>query len=75
MFASASTMKSAKSSSAMPSRSLSPKRIQKPAVAPPGATAPHGQRILLVDDDPAVRDSLNDVLVAEGYVVWSLAFD
>lgn len=24
-------------------------------------------RILLVDDDPTVRDSLNDVLVAEGY--------
>ena len=28
-----------------------------------------GKRILLVDDDPTVRDSLNDVLVAEGYVV------
>ena len=28
-----------------------------------------GKRILLVDDDPAVRDSLNDVLVSEGCVV------
>ena len=28
-----------------------------------------GKRILLVDDDPTVRDSLNDVLVSEGYVV------
>ena len=28
-----------------------------------------GKRILLVDDDPTVRDSLNDVLVAEGYIV------
>ena len=28
-----------------------------------------GQRILLVDDDPTVRDSLNDVLVSEGYWV------
>ena len=27
------------------------------------------RRILLVDDDPTVRDSLNDVLVAEGYFV------
>ena len=27
------------------------------------------KRILLVDDDPTVRDSLNDVLVAEGYRV------
>jgi len=28
-----------------------------------------GKRILLVDDDPTVRDSLNDVLVSEGYWV------
>jgi DNA-binding response OmpR family regulator len=28
-----------------------------------------GKRILLVDDDPAVRDSLNDVLMSEGCVV------
>jgi DNA-binding response OmpR family regulator len=28
-----------------------------------------GKRILLVDDDPTVRDSLSDVLVAEGYIV------
>jgi two-component system response regulator MprA len=28
------------------------------------------KRILVVDDDPAVRDSLNDLLVAEGYVVF-----
>ncbi len=28
-----------------------------------------GKRILLVDDDPTVRDSLNDVLVSEGCVV------
>ena len=34
----------------------------------PGSPSP-GKRILLVDDDPTVRDSLNDVLVAEGYAV------
>ncbi len=28
-----------------------------------------GKRILLVDDDPTVRDSLRDVLLGEGYVV------
>jgi len=28
-----------------------------------------GKRILLVDDDPTVRDSLNGVLAAEGYFV------
>jgi DNA-binding response OmpR family regulator len=35
---------------------------------PPGRTVA-GKRILLVDDDPTVRDSLQDVLVAEGYAV------
>jgi CheY-like chemotaxis protein len=44
----------------------------------PGQTPTHracaahhspGKHILLVDDDPTVRDSLNDVLVAEGYFV------
>jgi DNA-binding response OmpR family regulator len=34
----------------------------------PGSSRP-GKRILLVDDDPTVRDSLNNVLVGEGYCV------
>ncbi len=34
----------------------------------PGAHA-RGRRILLVDDDPTVRDSLSEVLLMEGYVV------
>ncbi len=40
-----------------------------PPAHPPPASSRSGRRILLVDDDPTVRDSLNDVLVAEGYVV------
>ena len=44
-------------------------RLSKAVVQPsPGSSRP-GKRILLVDDDPTVRDSLNDVLVAEGYFV------
>ena len=34
----------------------------------PGGIRPR-KRILLVDDDPTVRDSLKDVLVAEGYLI------
>ena len=30
-----------------------------------------GKRIMLVDDDPIVRDSLKDVLLAEGYLIIS----
>ena len=33
------------------------------------STNRHGKRILLVDDDSTVRDSLNDVLRSEGYLV------
>ena len=44
-------------------------RHRDPAAPPwPGSFRP-GKRILLVDDDPAVRDSLNDVLASEGYFV------
>ena len=35
----------------------------------PRSTHRPGKRILLVDDDPTVRDSLNDVLLSEGYRV------
>ena len=42
---------------------------RKPAPAASPASRHPAKRILLVDDDPAVRDSLNDVLVAEGYFV------
>ncbi len=39
-------------------------------VAPRSPGGGHaGKRILLVDDDPTVRDSLKDVLLAEGYLI------
>jgi DNA-binding response OmpR family regulator len=42
---------------------------REPAAQPSLRSRRPGKRILLVDDDPTVRDSLNDVLVAEGYAV------
>jgi DNA-binding response OmpR family regulator len=42
---------------------------REPAAQPSLGSRRPGKRILLVDDDPTVRDSLNDVLVAEGYAV------
>ena len=51
------------------SRPGQPVPRQEPVVRPSPGTARSGKRILLVDDDPTVRDSLNDVLVARGYVV------
>lgn len=63
------------SSKTTPSLARSTKRPGQPvplretaAQPAPGSSRP-GKRILLVDDDPTVRDSLSDVLVAEGYVV------
>src|SRR6185503_17918093 len=41
----------------------------KPAAQPSIGSLGPIKRILLVDDDPTVRGSLNDVLVAEGYFV------
>ncbi len=46
-----------------------PAGLRHPAVAPRRGASPRGKRILLVDDDATVRDSLSDVLLAEGYVV------
>jgi len=41
----------------------------EPIPQPPPRGVRSGARVLLVDDDPTVRDSLSDVLVAEGYFV------
>ena len=43
--------------------------LREPAAHPSPGKSRCGKRILLVDDDPTVRDSLNDVLVNEGYTV------
>jgi DNA-binding response OmpR family regulator len=44
---------------------------QKPVVHHSTGRSRTAKRILLVDDDPTVRDSLKDVLVGEGYCVIS----
>ena len=51
------------------SRPGQPAPLREPAAQPSPGTSRPGKRILLADDDPTVRDSLNDVLVAEGYSV------
>ena len=68
-------MKSTTSPKATSTRARSSNRPGQPvphreraAHPSPGDSRP-GKRILLVDDDSTVRDSLNDVLVAEGYFV------
>jgi DNA-binding response OmpR family regulator len=53
----------------MKSHTSSKTPLRKLAVHPAAGSSGRGKRILLVDDDPTVRDSLNDVLVAEGYLV------
>ena len=50
-------------------RPAQPAPLREPAAQPSPGNSRRRKRILLVDDDPTVRDSLNDVLVAEGYVV------
>ena len=38
-----------------------------------GSVKPAKNRILVVDDDPSVREMLTRVLVGEGYLVWAAA--
>jgi len=52
-----------------PSTNSAGQPLRKPAAPPSPGSSRRGKRILLVDDDPTVRDSLSDVLVSEGYLV------
>jgi len=52
-----------------PRRSGPPAPVRTSAPQPSPERSLTGKHILLVDDDPTVRDSLNDVLVSEGYIV------
>jgi CheY-like chemotaxis protein len=49
-----------------------PASIRESDARPSSEGAYNGKRILLVDDDPVVRDSLNAVFVSEGYFVIPL---
>ena len=73
-----SAMKSTTSSRTASTRAVSTNHLGRLAPLRAGVTQPspgtsrRGKRILLVDDDPTVRDSLNEVLVAEGYSVMQV---
>jgi CheY-like chemotaxis protein len=43
--------------------------LRKPVARPSPGTRRAGKRVLLVDDDPTVRDSLHDLLAGEGYSI------
>jgi DNA-binding response OmpR family regulator len=43
--------------------------LRNPVPQPPPRPAQPGTRVLLVDDDATVRESLGDVLVSEGFLV------
>lgn len=66
-------MKTTSKSKSKPTPACSPLRAglgvsrREVAALPPGPKSRADLRILLVDDDATVRDSLNDVLMAEGY--------
>ncbi len=53
-------------STTRPAQLASPR---EPAAQPSLGGSRSGKRVLLADDDPTVRDSLNNVLAAEGYTV------
>jgi len=50
-------------------RSTQSPPLRTPAARPLPSKVRPGRSILLVDDDPTVRDSLSDVLVSEGFFV------
>jgi PAS domain S-box-containing protein len=45
----------------------------EPAAAQPAASAAHGARVLLIEDDPSVRDATRMLLRVEGYRVSAVA--
>jgi hypothetical protein len=47
--------------------------VQVPEVAAPATPAPRSRRVLVVDDDPAIRDAMRHLLEAWGHVVPTAA--
>jgi CheY-like chemotaxis protein len=66
---STTSQKTATTSGPSANRPAHPTRNRERAAPPSRESSRPAKRILLVDDDSTVRDSLNDVLVGEGYCV------
>jgi signal transduction histidine kinase/ActR/RegA family two-component response regulator len=48
-----------------------PEQVQRPFVSEPGAERGHGERVLVVEDEPTIRSLVTTILGGSGYAVMS----